>query len=69
MLDETHIQLQSLNSKMDVSFVLVQDQQNVYDEFVKYLNTIQTSVSTTPKTPPKPKTTNPLNIPYDVKSK
>lgn len=65
MLDETHIQLKTLNPKLTVSFILLSNQQNVYDEFVKYLNNIQTSPSSTS---PKPKKNNQLNIAYEEKS-
>jgi len=69
MLDETEIQLKNLNSQMTVSFILLSTQQNVYDEFVKYLNTIQTFPSTTSKTSSTSKTNDQLKIPYDEKSK
>ena len=38
MIDETRDALTSLGTKLDVSFILLADQQNVYNEFIKYLN-------------------------------
>ncbi len=64
MIDETQTQLKTITSKIDVSFVLVSSQQNVYDEFVKYLNTIQT----TSKKPSIPRQQNSSKIAYNEKS-
>ncbi|CAF1451106.1 unnamed protein product [Rotaria magnacalcarata] len=64
MIDETEAQLISSKSTMNVSFILVQEQQNVYDAFVKYLNTIQTNVA---QQSSKSKTSQHLKIPYDEK--
>jgi hypothetical protein len=71
MIDETQLQLKSITSKIDVSFVLLSSQQNVYDEFVKYLNTLQTIPATTSKIPSTRRNNKnqALQIPYDVKSK
>jgi hypothetical protein len=69
MLDETQIQLKTINSKMDVSFILLPSQQNVYDEFNKYLNSIQTLPTTTSKISSTRQTNDQLKIPYDEKSK
>ena len=38
MIDETRDALTSIGTKLDVSFILLANQQNVYDEFIKYLN-------------------------------
>jgi len=69
MLDETQIQLKNLNSNMNISFVLLPSQQNVYDEFVKYLNSLQTFPATTSKISSTNKTNNQLKFPYEEKSK
>jgi hypothetical protein len=69
MIDETQTQLKTLNSKMDVSFILLSSQQNVYDEFVKYLNSTQPLSATTSKIPATSKTNSQLKIEYDEKSK
>jgi hypothetical protein len=70
MLDETQIQLKNLNSNMNISFILLPSQQNVYDEFVKYLNSIQTHPATTSKISTSNKTNNnQLKLPYEEKSK
>lgn len=69
MINETQIQLLKMNSKMNISFILLPNQQNVYDEFVKYLNSIQTLPSTIiPKLSSIKKTTDQTKIPYDEKS-
>lgn len=67
MIDEAIGQLRRLTSKITVSFVLVSSQQNVYDEFVKYLQGMGPAV--TPKIPPTNKRHGPLKITYDEKSK
>ncbi|CAM4964904.1 unnamed protein product [Rotaria socialis] len=64
MIDETEAQLISNKSTLNVSFILVREQQNVYDAFVKYLNTIQRSVI---QQSPKSNTNQHLKIPYDEK--
>ncbi|CAF0879399.1 unnamed protein product [Adineta ricciae] len=46
MIDETQEQLMKLNDQLDVSFVLLPSQKNVFDEFVKYLNSIRSSRTT-----------------------
>ena len=68
MLDETQLELIKTNSKLDVSFILLPAQQNVYDEFVKYLSNIKTPRTTIPKLHPISKTNHQLKIPYDEKS-
>jgi hypothetical protein len=68
MIDATQIQLIKTNSKLDVSFILLPDQKNVYDEFVKYLNGTKTTHTTVSKGFPISKTNNQLKIPYDEKS-
>jgi hypothetical protein len=68
MINETQARLKKIASKIDVSFVLLPSQQNVHDEFVKYLNTLPTTPGATPKTPPTSKS-NASTIQYDKKSK
>ncbi|CAF1511634.1 unnamed protein product [Adineta steineri] len=60
MIDETKRQLETINSKLDVSFILLPNQQNVYDEFVKYLNSNKTS--------PSNRTNNQMKISYAEKN-
>lgn len=43
MIDETQAQLLKMGNQLHVSFVLLADQKNVYDEFVKYLNASKSS--------------------------
>ncbi|UJR31949.1 hypothetical protein I4U23_019422 [Adineta vaga] len=49
MIDEALTQLGSNNNQLNVSFVLLPDQNNVYDEFVKYLQCIKPSRTTVSK--------------------
>ncbi|CAF0928899.1 unnamed protein product [Adineta ricciae] len=49
MIDETQEQLVKINEQLDVSFVLLPSQKNVFDEFVKHLNSIRSSRTTVPK--------------------
>jgi hypothetical protein len=42
MLQETKNQLKLCKTKMHISFILLENQQNVYDAFVKCLNEIET---------------------------
>jgi hypothetical protein len=69
MIKETQEQLMNSRSKMDVSFILLKDQQNVYDEFSKYLNRIKSPPAAVPKTVPTSKTNAQSNIAYNEKSK
>ena len=69
MIDETQIQLLTNQSKIDVSFILLPNQQNVYDEFTKYLNGIRTAPATASKALPTRKNDKQLKITYDEKSK
>lgn len=69
MIDEALLQLLNSTSTIIVSFVLKSDQQNVYDEFVKYLQSVSRTVpATTTKLPSKSKRSVPLKIAYDEKS-
>ena len=66
MIDETRSALISFDAKLDVSFILLPKQQNVYDEFVKYLNphgSAKVDGSATRKTAAQG------SIPYDEKGK
>jgi hypothetical protein len=65
MIDEIQRQLLPDNFQMDISFVLLPTSQNVYDDFVTYLNTIKTSSSTIPNNKSDVQT----KLPYDEKSK
>ncbi|CAF3645504.1 unnamed protein product [Rotaria sordida] len=67
MIDETHVQLINNTSNIDVSFILLPSQQNVYDAFVKHLNTIQTHSKNLSKQNPKNKTNHHSKIPYEEK--
>jgi hypothetical protein len=71
MIDETQTQLKSITSKLDVSFVLLSTQQNVYDEFVKYLNTLPKTSAATSKVPSMSRSNknHASKIAYDEKSK
>lgn len=71
MLDETITRLISTDTQINVSFVLVPNQQNVYDAFIKCLNSLQSNplkqpVKTVAATA---NNNNRTNIPYDMKSK
>lgn len=71
MIDEALLQLRNSTSTMIVSFVLVSGQQNVYNEFVMYLQRVsQTSprTTTTAKASSKSKPPAPARIAYDEKS-
>ena len=69
MINEVIERLQKTTSKITVSFVLVSEQQNVYHEFVKYLQTVSLSVpATTPKISSANKLSAPSRIAYDEKS-
>jgi hypothetical protein len=68
MLLETQKQLVANKNKMNISFILMPEQRNVYDEFIKYLNemhTINPMVSAKISTK---KQDDQLTIPYDEKS-
>ena len=69
MLHETKKQLLAHKIKMNISFVLLPDQQTVYHAFLKQLNEIElTDLAVSHKTSTK----NPddqLTIPYDKKSR
>ncbi|CAF3089011.1 unnamed protein product [Rotaria sp. Silwood2] len=67
MIDETVVQLVSNTYNIDVSFILLSNQQNVYDAFVTYLNTIQTHPKNLPKQNPKNTTNHHSKIPYEEK--
>ena len=69
MIDETQMQLLTNQCKIDVSFILLSTQQNVYDEFIKYLNCIRTVPATASKPLPIRKNDKQLQILYDEKSK
>ena len=69
MIDETQIQLTNLKTKLDVSFILLSSQRNVYDEFMKYLNSTKSLPSTVLKTSVTNKTNIQSKIPYDQQSK
>ncbi|CAF3561359.1 unnamed protein product [Rotaria sp. Silwood1] len=67
MLHETRKQLTTFKIKMNISFVLLSTQQNVYDEFIKYLNqmlVVDLMVSTNN---PTKKQVNKSTIAYDKK--
>ena len=68
MISETKKQLTDKNLEMNISFVILSNQRNVYDEFVKYLNTIQEHSMTTSESLEKTKMKYQSKIPYDEKS-
>ncbi len=69
MLRETQNQLKICKIKMNISFILLTDQQNAYDAFVQRLNEMQTiDLTVSHKIPPKKKDDQ-STITYDSKSK
>jgi hypothetical protein len=68
MLRETRDQLKAVKSKMNISFVILADQINVYDAFVKCLTELESvDIKISPKVP-STKKDDQLSIPFDRKS-
>jgi hypothetical protein len=68
MLHETRNQLKAAKSKMHISFVLLADQINVYDAFVKCLNEMESIDMSISHTTSSKKNDEQLSIPFDRKS-
>ena len=69
MLRETRNQLTKHKVKMNISFVLMADQQNVYNAFIKHLNEMQTVDPVVSQKLPTKKKVDPSTIAYDQNSK
>ncbi|CAF4714682.1 unnamed protein product, partial [Rotaria sp. Silwood1] len=68
MIDETIIELTSNTSNIDVLFILLSQQQNVYDAFITYLNSIQIDSNNLLKQNLKTKINHHSKISYEEKS-
>lgn len=69
MLLETREQIITNKVKKDVSFILLHDQQKVYDEFIRYLNHMEITDPKVSYMIPTKQNEDPLKIPYDRKSR
>jgi hypothetical protein len=69
MLLETRKQLIANKIKMNISFILLANQQNVYDEFVKHLNAMETVNPMVSAKIPTKKIDDESTIRYDQQSK
>jgi len=70
MLRETKNELKTQERKMNISFILLKNQQKIYDAFVSYLNELETiDLSVSHKMPTKKIDDNQLTIPFERRSR
>lgn len=71
MIGETYLQLMPNNFTLDVSFILMSNEQSVYKEFKTYIGLLEPVVVNAPTATntTTAKMTNVKSLPYDEKSK